>query len=372
MTDNIDAFGGLVTASLVANALDKPKGNAGHSHAHCANCDAPLAGNFCAHCGQNAHIHRSLPHVGEEFLHGITHFDGKAWKTLPMLIFHPGTLTREYIFGKRARYIQPVPLFLLVVFLMFFVFSFIHVKPGGGATDERGKQLTQAEAAAELPKVNAELADLDRRIAAAANSKDPGELAALKGARIGVEAAQARVKARAEGEVASSFDFQEEAARQIEENYKSGVIKVNLGNETLDERAKAALANPQLALYKVQGKIYKFSFLLVPLSLPWLWLLFAFKRGVRIYDHAIFSLYSISFMSLLFIIGSVALALDFTAGWFFALLFLAPPAHMFVQLKGAYQLSNFGAGWRTAALSMASLLTIGLYLVMTLAIGLID
>ena len=52
-------------------------------------------------------------HVIGEFLHGLLHFDTKAWRTLPMVIFRPGTLTRNYVYGKRARYISPLTLFLL-------------------------------------------------------------------------------------------------------------------------------------------------------------------------------------------------------------------------------------------------------------------
>ena len=374
MSGSFDALGELANAGLVAVSLDGPgaidAAASADAHHHCANCDAALSGNFCANCGQQAHVHRSLAHVGEEFLHGITHFDGKAWQTLPMLVFRPGKLTRDYIMGRRARYIAPVPLFLLVVFLMFFVFSFVHIPTGGGATDSKGRQLSQAEAIKELPKVNAELADLDRKIATAEKAgADSGDLAGLKGARIGTKAARDQVARRAQGEVAGATDLPGEITREIEESYKDGSLKINMGNATLNERARAAIANPQLALYKIQGKIYKFSFLLVPMSLPWLWLMFAFRRDVRMYDHAVFALYSISFMSLVFTVFSILLTFDaLGGGW----LLLAPPLHLFAQLKGAYRLGWLGAAWRALALSIAAVLTLCLYLALTLAIGLVD
>lgn len=375
MSDSLDALGGLVDAGLVARSLDAAGGiNAAEvadAHHVCANCAAPLSGNFCGNCGQRAHVHRSLLHVGEEFLHGITHFDGKAWKTLPMLLFRPGKLTREYIVGRRARYIAPVPLFLLVVFLMFFAFSFVHIKPGGGATGDDGKQLSQAEAARQLPKVDAELADIERQIAIAEKTHDP-ELDGMKGERIGLQAARNQVKKRADGELAAPLDLPGEIAREIDSAIKTGKLKVNLGNVTLNATATEALKNPQLALYKIQGKIYKFSFLLVPMSLPWLWLMFAFRRDVRMYDHAVFALYSISFMSLVFTALSIVLSLDAIDPAPFAVLLLAPPVHMFAQLKGAYQIGWFGAAWRTAALMFASVLTLCFYLVVTLGLGLVD
>jgi hypothetical protein len=375
MSGSIDALGGVVDAGLVASAIERPGNiNAAEiadAHHRCANCDATLAGNFCANCGQQAHVHRSLLHVGEEFLHGITHFDGKAWQTLPMLLFRPGKLTRDYIMGKRARYIAPVPLFLLVVFLMFFVFSFVHIKAGSGATAADGKQLSQTAATKELPRIDAELADLDRKIAVAEKADDPA-LTGLRGARIGVKAARDQVQKRANGELAAPLDIPGEITREIETGYKTGKLKVDLGNETLNERAREALKNPQLALYKIQGKIYKFSFLLVPMSLPWLWLMFAFRRDARMYDHAVFALYSISFMSLVFTAISIFLSLDAVDTRMFNWLLLAPPIHLFFQLKGAYRLGWIGAGWRTLVLSIASILTLSLYLALTLAIGLVD
>lgn len=373
MSDQIEAAGALVTAGMAANALDQPA-PAAAGHGACANCGAALAGPFCAQCGQRAHLHRSVGDVFHEFLHGITHFDGKAWTTLPMLLFRPGRLTRSYIEGHRARHIAPVPLFLLVVFLMFFVLSFVHIGDtvGGGATTDAGIPMTQAQAIKELPKIEAELARLDAQIKAAANSSEPGELAGLQGARIGAAAVRDRVRARAKGEVSSPLDIPGELSRQISDAEKQGRLTVDLGNETLNEKARKALKNPELIFYKLQTKAYKLSFLLVPLSLPWLGLLFFWKRGVSMYDHAIFTLYSISFMSLVFILASVALSAGIDSQLVWLPLLLAPPVHMFAQLRGAYQLSGWSAAWRTTVLSLAAVLTLSVYLVILIVAGVTD
>lgn len=372
MSGHIDALGELADAALIAGAIDMPAGiNAAEvadAHHECANCGQKLAGHFCANCGQKAHVHRSLAHVGEEFLHGITHFDGKAWRTLPMLLVRPGKLTRDYIMGKRARYIAPVPLFLLVVFVMFFAFSFIHLSPGTLAPD--GTQLSQAEAMARLPKLNTAIADLDRRINAATINGKPGEVAGLEGARAGRVATRDAMKRRAEGEITDPAELPAAIAHEIN---GGNDFNVNLGNETLNEKARKALKNPELLLYKIQGKAYKLSFLLVPMSLPWLWLMFAFRRNVRMYDHAVFALYSISFMSLLFVIGSIAMTAGVKFGPFwFALICLTPITHMYAQLKGAYALGRFGAAWRTAALCFASVITLSLYAALMIVIGVLD
>jgi hypothetical protein len=74
----------------------------------------------------------------------------------------------------------------------------------------------------------------------------------------------------------------------------------------------------------------------------------------------------------LFVLGSGALALDITAGWFWLPLLLAPFAHMYAQLKGTYALSRGSALWRTAALSFAAVITLGLYAAMMIALGVLD
>ena len=369
MTGEIGALGDLATVGLAARSLDRaPPGEA--AHGPCANCGADLHGRFCGNCGQAAHVHRSLIHVVEEFLHGITHFDGKAWQTLPMLLFKPGRLTRDYILGKRARYVAPVPLFLLVVFLMFLAFSLT----GANVMNLSGGETPQ-EAQAALPKARASLAGIDTGLEKArAAQEDSRAIAALEAARVSETAAVARLEARAAGrEVAEGSGDSSGLVGAIQAADKQGKLNVNLGSRGLEARVRHAIHNPELALYKVQGVAYKFSFLLVPLSLPWLWLLFAFKRGVRMYDHAVFALYSISFMSLLFIVVSVAAALGVTGGTFyFLLLGVAPLVHMFVQLKGAYAISSGGAAWRTAALAIASVVTLSLYTTLILILGLID
>lgn len=374
MSDQIEAAAGLATASLAAHALDAPRQGTGSHSTTCANCGAALAGPFCAQCGQRAHLHRSVGEVFHEFLHGITHFDGKAWTTLPMLLFRPGKLTRTYIEGQRARYIAPVPLFLLVVFLMFFLLSFVHVSDNRGDALSTGdsRPMSQAEARKELPKLEAELAALDARIKAAKANPEPGEIAGLTAARIGAAAARDRVKARANGEVERPLDIVEELEQEMRNAEKNGRLTVNLGNEALNEKARKALKNPDLIFYKLRSKAYKLSFLLVPLSLPWLWLAFFWKRGVGMYDHAIFTLYSISFMSLVFVSASLTLSANITSDLVWVPLVFAPGVHMFAQLRGAYGLGWWGAGWRTLYLTLAAVITLSIYVVILIIAGVLD
>ena len=124
MTGELEAAGALATAGAVGAALEGREGGAPGSGS-CPNCDAPISGRFCSNCGQHAHPNRKLTGVLSEFMYGLWNFDTKAWRTIPMLIARPGTLTRNYVYGKRARYLAPLTMFLFAIFLMFFAVSTI-------------------------------------------------------------------------------------------------------------------------------------------------------------------------------------------------------------------------------------------------------
>lgn len=91
--------------------------------ASCQNCEAPLTGPYCAQCGQRADVRvPTVAEVGHDIFHSLLHLDGRAWRTLRSLVFRPGELTREFIGGRRQRYLPPFRLYL-VISLAFFAIS---------------------------------------------------------------------------------------------------------------------------------------------------------------------------------------------------------------------------------------------------------
>lgn len=130
------------------------------------------------------------------------------------------------------------------------------------------------------------------------------------------------------------------------------------------------LKNPDLALYKLQQTIYKFAFLLVPLSIPFVALMFLWKRGFTLYDHGVFVLYSLTFMSLLLMaVVVVATTLKGAGGAVGVIAALIVPVHMFAQLKGAYSLSVFSTLWRTVVLLIFCEIAATLFIVSILYLG---
>src|SRR3954470_20479647 len=126
MASGMDGIGEAVTGGMLASAVEPEAGaHGGHAPGNCLNCGAALEGAYCHRCGQKGHVHRSLAAFWHDLAHGVLHFEGKIWRTLPMLAWRPGELTRRYIEGERARFVSPMALFLFSVFLMFAVFSLL-------------------------------------------------------------------------------------------------------------------------------------------------------------------------------------------------------------------------------------------------------
>src|SRR5579859_3702904 len=127
MVGNFDAIGDVVTGAMLGRAVEPQAGEASDGHTRekfCLNCGTKLTGSYCSSCGQKAHIHRSVRAFFQDFVQGLFNFEGKIWRTLPMLAWRPGDMTRRYIDGERARFISPVALYLFTVFAMFAVLNF--------------------------------------------------------------------------------------------------------------------------------------------------------------------------------------------------------------------------------------------------------
>src|SRR6185503_12548970 len=159
MGGEFEAVGDVVTGGLLARAVEPNAGETSDGHTRetsCLNCGTPLVGGFCHACGQHAHVHKTLRAFFHDFLHGLLNFEGKIWRTLPLLAWKPGNLTRRYIDGQRASFISPVALFLFCVFLMFAAVSLIG---GMGDVSAAAKQ----DVAQELNKDRAKLVVLEQQ-----------------------------------------------------------------------------------------------------------------------------------------------------------------------------------------------------------------
>jgi hypothetical protein len=86
----------------------------------CLNCGTPLAGPFCAHCGQrDIPPYPSVRELVTDAFWELSGWDGRFSATIKALIRAPGQLTLDFLEGRRARFISPLRLYLLASLLYF-------------------------------------------------------------------------------------------------------------------------------------------------------------------------------------------------------------------------------------------------------------
>lgn len=361
-----------VTAAFTSRAVEPAAGDAaadGHTHeANCLNCGTRLVGSHCHACGQHAHVHKTIGAFFHDLLHGVFHFEGKIWRTVPQLAIHPGRMTREYIDGRRASYVSPIALFLFSVFLLFAA-----VKGIGAQMVPNPDVSVNGKAIKGLAANEAEIAKLKaQRKLVVAQKGDTEKLDAEIEAR---ESAIETLRDIRDGFKEAQADAAGEAAPNPTGKASTGAggLKSELdaalkqGDKTkhysdipaLDEAIAHARENPQLVLYKAQTNAYKYAWALIPISVLFVWMMFPFSRRFGLYDHTVFVTYSLSAMSLLFVAAALLRAASLPGT--LLLLTVLPVLHLYRHVKGTYGLSRFGAVWRTWWLMISATIALSLF-----------
>lgn len=100
----------------------------------CLNCGHPLdlSDVYCSYCGQlNSEKKLSLSDFFNEFFSSILTYDSRLRHTLKDLLFKPGTITKNYVEGKRLKYANPFRFFLSVSIVYFLIQGLISNFSGG-------------------------------------------------------------------------------------------------------------------------------------------------------------------------------------------------------------------------------------------------
>lgn len=373
MSDIVEGLGGAVEGGLAGRAVEPKHGEAGHDDAHggaCLNCGAQPLGSYCQNCGQQVHVHRTLSAIGHDLLHGVLHLDGKLWATLPLLVFKPGKLTRRYIDGERAKFVSPMAMFLFSVFAMFAVFQMVGLTVPTDLSrvnpDEFANVIDE-----QAERVDREIGELDAELdspglTAADRARFEAQRKELLDQKEGLTAAGDLPFVEGEDSPPGEAATAEQPETAESEDVTATVSGFDLGDTAFFKKWRE---QPELMLYKLQANGYKFSWLLIPLSIPFVWLTFLWHRRFRAYDHAIFVTYSLSFVTLLFIAVSMLSAIGAHEAILFFSMVLIPPIHLYKQLRGAYEIGRFSAFWRLMFLSLCIWVVLLLFLQILLALG---
>jgi hypothetical protein len=87
----------------------------------CPNCETILVGEFCYACGQKQiePHERTFKYIVTQFLGSAFNLENNFLKNLWLVVAKPGFLAREYVEGRKKKYMAPFSIFLLINFLYF-------------------------------------------------------------------------------------------------------------------------------------------------------------------------------------------------------------------------------------------------------------
>jgi hypothetical protein len=330
----------------------------------CENCGQVVPDRFCSTCGQlAANFHRPFWELIGGSLGDMFSLDSRLFRSVPMLMFRPGRMTRNYLDGKRARYVPPFRMFLLasvIFFLTVFTvsdelgwfdgfgldlapesgFSF---GPQGGDTQSAPGEMTEPLEKADVERQSPEL------IAEGALDAEKGLPFAdllLPNGKIDRAGLKQLVEDRAEpnsdpAALATAYMAANQAATVYENQDRFGA--------------------------RLRQWAPRFSILFLPVFSLILMLIFAWHRRIYVFDHLIAGLH---FQTFLYVLGTALLiaaaALPHSAGWLVAGGFLAVVVYLYRMLRVTY-----GTGRILSAFRTAILLIFGMILLLALAIGLV-
>lgn len=254
----------------------------------CQNCGYKDKGNFCSNCGQSfAELNRPIKDILAE-VGDIVNLDSRIFRSIPPFLFKPGFLTREYLAGKRKKYMSPFRLYLLLSLLFFFL------------AQSTSKKIS--EAGDNWIQVTADTTDMVR--------DDSTVIEILKNDSI----------------------FKVE----IDSTAINKSVRKAKRRKRLREGAIDALTNKTIFLQNFYQTISYVLFLLMPVFALILKLLYV-RRRVFYIEHLMFSINMHSFMLLLFSIMIILAQIINKNGEYIAFISILIPVYFTAGMKRFYQ-----------------------------------
>ena len=125
----------------------------------CLNCGTTLSGQYCGSCGQRAASRLiSVWELLRDAFGDVLELDSRLWRTLIPLAVRPGQLTLDYLEGRRARFMPPFRMYLVLSIVFFLVAFFDPREELGILFEPQAPSATESEADAnEADEIRAEI-----------------------------------------------------------------------------------------------------------------------------------------------------------------------------------------------------------------------
>ena len=299
----------------------------------CLNCGTEVAGRFCQQCGQeNVEVKESFFQLLRHFVEDLTHFDGKLWKTVKLLLFKPGSLTKLYVEGKRASYIHPIRMYIFVsaVFFLFMFTGEAPVKPEGSGS----KANTSKDFASGIQE-GLEL-DLDN------DSVEFKTIAAYNAA-------------------------QQKLPSSKKDNWLDAVIKKK-GIELNEKYGGDNLKIGKALIEKFENYFSRMLYISLPIFAFFIWVLYRRNKNHFFVDHIIFSIHIYcAFYIILFITQIVSIVNDFFSDQLSGIIaFIVPLSLVFYLYKSLK--NHFNQSRKKTLLKCLILILLTMFLMATLMV----
>lgn len=329
----------------------------------CLNCGATVMGRYCHICGQENTVPKeSFGKLVLHFFYDITHFDGKFFESLKYLLFRPGFLSKEYVKGRRASYLNPVRMYVFTSAIFFLIF-FMVVDPKSFTSEKADKPLDKNERQETLQTLEKKY-----KKPGADTSGFSKQIARLKDTTLPVSASILDSLGRTDSSAKGPKTFAEYEAQQdtLAKSERDGWFKRLAAKKFIYNKEFRNNPSGMLAQW-VEIFLHQLPYLLfisLPLFALILKLLYVRRRKEFYYaDHAIFSIhhYILSFILLLFcfLMGT----LYDLSGWkgfrVTLIIFLCIwPVHLYIAMLNFYRQKWFKTFIKFLFLNLLGFLTL--------------
>ena len=320
----------------------------------CENCGTVVPDRFCSACGQLASsFHRPVWELVTESVADMFALDGRLLRSLPLLMFRPGRMTRNYLDGKRARYVPPFRMFLLasvIFFLTIFTmndqqhwFEGWHFEaPTGGGTDFSLSAPEEAASPSPADQLDSESVTADASLPTGIKFSD----IMLAEGTIDREKLHAMIRQQAREDITPA-------------ELQAGLLAADKAAKVYENQDRFGVRLRQWAP--------RFSLLFLPVFALLLTFMYVWRRKTYVFDHLVAGLH---FQTFLYILGTTLLlfaaALPELAYCVPIVVFLATFIYLYRMLRVIY-----GSGRIASLLGATFLLNLSIILLASLAAGLV-
>jgi hypothetical protein len=272
----------------------------------CLNCGTETTGRYCPACGQeNIEPKQTVWHLITHFFSDITHFDGKFFLTVKDLFAKPGFLSKEYMIGRRASYLDPIRMYIFTsafFFLIFFsIFDVNNMHVGAQTREqiEKDPELRELISKAKTTKDSLRILSHYNATATNLNKLDTNSVAKKTPGAVQIKVGDAEY---------SSVESYDSAQKALPENKRDGWMKRKLKIRyiQIDQRFQDNPAGTMKDWFaNFLHNFPKVLFISLPVFAFLLRILYVRRKEYLYVDHGIFTvhLYIFSFLILLLFFG---------------------------------------------------------------------